>query len=201
MLQYPHMISSKFQTFRKHYRDDLVSRFGEDNVAPFWGEQDAKIVHISQAPSPSAIKNKRPFSDKSGERLRNDWYDISEKIFYDPNEFYITAIGMYFPGKNERGGDLKPSTELADKWLRKELTYLSPELYLLVGALAANFFFPHEKLVNLVMNDQELNGALALVLPHPSPLNVKWFIDNPEFERRRVGEIRRYVHEVLGYND
>lgn len=40
--------------------------------------------------------------------------------------------------------------------------------------------------------------APAFVLPHPSPLNVKWFLDHPEFERVRVKEIESAVHQVLG---
>jgi len=104
---------------------------------------------------------------------------------------------MYFPGKDKKGGDLKPSLEFAKEWLPKELTYLKPSLFLVIGRLAAEFFFPRQVFLNLVFSDQQINGKLALVLPHPSPLNVKWFKDNPMFEKERMPIIRKYVHLSL----
>ena len=100
--------ANEFQKFRNEMRKTLQKEFGEFGC-PFWGNQGAKIVSISQAPSVSAIRNQKPFSDKSGERLRNEWYKISDEVFYNPDNFYFTAIGMYFPGKDEKGGDKKPS--------------------------------------------------------------------------------------------
>jgi len=178
-------------------RKNLIRNFGADVICPFWGNENSKIVHISQAPSMSVIKNQRPFSDKSGERLRNVWYKISDEVFYNPDNFYFTAVGMYFPGKDKKGGDLKPSLEFAKEWLPKELTYLKPSLFLVIGRLAAEFFFPRQVFLDLVFSDQQINGKLALVLPHPSPLNVKWFKDNPMFEKERMPIIRKYIHQSL----
>lgn len=175
----------------------LTGEFGV-NVCPFWGNQTAKIVSVSQAPSQSVIKNQKPFSDKSGERLRRLWYQVSDEVFYNPNNFYFTAIGMYFPGKDKKGGDLKPSFKWAREWLLPELSYLKPKLFLILGRLAATFFFPKEKFENLVFADQQLNGAMALVLPHPSPVNIKWFKDHPEFENTQLLLIRNHIHSILG---
>lgn len=175
----------------------LTAEFGE-NVCPFWGNQTAKIVSISQAPSQSVIKNQKPFSDKSGEKLRQSWYQVSDGVFYNPNNFYFTAIGIYFPGKDKKGGDLKPSFKQARKWLLPELGYLNPKLFLILGKMAADFFFPKEKFENLVFADQQLNGVTALVLPHPSPVNIKWFKDHPEFEYTRLLRIRNHIHSILG---
>jgi len=186
-----------FVSFRKQMRDSLSEKFGEENVCPFWGNQNAKIVHVSQAPSLSVIKNKKPFTDKSGERLRNEWYQISEEVFYNPNNFYFTAIGMYFPGKDKKGGDKKPSLKIAEKWLTEELSYLNPKIYLVLGRLAANFFFPRKKLSDLVFSDQEINGKLAFVLLHPSPINIKWFKDNPKFEKERLLTVRDKILKIL----
>ena len=143
------------------------------------------------------ITNQKPFTDKSGERLRNEWYQISEEVFYNPDNFYFTAIGMYFPGKDRKGGDKKPSFKIAEKWLEMELSYLNPRLYLVLGSLAANFFFPGRKLTDLVFSNQEINGKKACVLPHPSPINIKWFRDNPSFEKERLPEIRNLIKQVL----
>jgi len=189
--------SKVFISFRKRMRDFLAKEFGSQNVCPFWGNQNAKIVHISQAPSLSVVKNQKPFTDKSGEKLRNEWYRVSEKVFYNPNNFYFTAIGMYFPGKDKKGGDKRPDYKLAKQWLVEELSYLKPEFYLILGGLAANFFFPDKKLNDLVFSNQEIEGKPAFVLPHPSPINIKWFKDNPRFEKDRILVIRENIRRVL----
>lgn len=191
------MSDQDFEEFRLRMREKLIARFGEGNVAAFWGNPEAKIVSISQAPSASTVKNQRPFADKSGEKLRKVWYQVNEETFYNQDNFYFTAIGMYYPGKG-KNGDLKPSLAIAERWLKKELSFLNPQLFLIVGTLAVRFFFPRKNLADLVFNDQELNGKLALVLPHPSPLNIKWFKDHPEFKNIRLKEIQSHIHEVLG---
>ena len=38
---------------------------------------------------------------------------------------------------------------------------------------------------------------LAIVLPHPSPLNIKWFKDYPEFMKERISQIRKIINEIL----
>lgn len=104
---------------------------------------------------------------------------------------------MYFPGKDKKGGDKKPSFDLASKWLTKELKFLNPKLYLIIGRVASEFFFPKQNFTELIFNNQKINKILAFVLPHPSPLNIKWFKDNPEFENKRLLEIRKKIHQVL----
>ena len=42
-----------------------------------------------------------------------------------------------------------------------------------------------------------INGKLVIVLPHPSPLNIKWFKDHPEFMEKRIFEIRKIINEIL----
>jgi uracil-DNA glycosylase family 4 len=191
------MSVKRFSQFKKEYRAAIAQRFGEENIGTFWGNPHAKIGHISQAPSLSVIRNKRPFSDKSGERLRDEWYQISYDEFYDPDNFYITAVGMYYPGKNEKGGDNKPSYEFAKKWLPGELELIDPEFFIVVGGVAAGFFFPGERLTDLVWEDRKISGKTAYVLPHPSPINVKWFMDNPQFEKERIQEIRKRIHDTI----
>lgn len=190
------VVMNDFEKFRKEMIAALKNEFGEF-ACPIWGNQNARIVSISQAPSLSVIRNQRPFSDKSGERLRNEWYCVSDDVFYNPANFYFTAVGMYFPGKDGKGGDKKPSYEWAEKWLRKELTFLNPKLFLLVGSVSAGFFFPGRNFKELVFEDQRLNGASAFVLPHPSPINIKWFKDNPKFENERLPEFKRRIQSVL----
>jgi uracil-DNA glycosylase family 4 len=186
----------RFAEFRQAMRQELVAQFGADNVAPFFGKQTAKIVSVGQAPGGSSVQL-RPWSNASGKTLRERWYQVSEAEFYDPDNFYFTAIGMYFPGKDARGNDRKPDPALAEVWLRQELTYLQPQLYVVVGRMAAEFFFPKADFAELVGADQIINGAPAFVLPHPSPLNRKWLIDHPKFASERLPVIRAALRRAL----
>ena len=182
------------------YQNKLrLCRRCKDVVGPplVLGNQKAKIVHISQAPSQSAIKNQRSFSDKSGERLKYRWYQISDKQFYNPDNFYITSIAHCFPGKDKKGADKKAPLICALTWLKKEISYLKPKLFIIVGKQAAEFLFPKKDYCNLIARNQKLNGINCVVLPHPSPVNVKWFKDHLEFEKERLPQIRILIHQAL----
>jgi len=171
-------------------------KFGFEPNPIFWGNESAKIVHISQAPSKNVHKTSKSFNDLSGQKLR-EWYQVSEGIFYNPDLFYITAISHCFPGKNKNGGDIKPPVECAQRWLLKELSLVKNKIYLIIGKEAANFLFPNKNYSQLIFEDQLLNNKSAFILPHPSPLNIKWFKDNPDFLIKRLPKIRKVIHKIL----
>ena len=77
---------------------------------------------------------------------------------------------------------------------------INNKLYIIIGAKSAKVFFPKEDFNNLIFKNNKLNGKLAIVLPHPSPLNIKWFKDHPEFMKKRILEIRKIVNKVLEEN-
>lgn len=173
--------------------------FGYEPRPVVWGSPEAKIMHISQAPSRKVHEIGRPFSDPSGQRLRHEWYQISDDQFYDGKNFYITTVGHCFPGKSGRNNyDNKPPKCCYEMWTRQEIALKEgTQLYLIVGAEAASRIFPRRKLTDLVFEDLEINGVPAFVLPHPSPLNIKWFRDHPAFEQERLPIIRKKIHEIL----
>ncbi len=176
---------------------ECASLFNHEPRPVFLGSSRAPIMQISQAPSKTVHETGYPFNDASGEKLRREWYRISDAAFYNPENFYITSVGKCFPGKNNRGGDKKPPKICAELWLEGELDYVENALYLIVGKAATDHFFPRLSFVDLVMNDQTIRGKPAFVLPHPSPLNVKWFKDHPEFFEKRLPVIRRHIHGAL----
>ena len=45
--------------------------------------------------------------------------------------------------------------------------------------------------------NKDNNGKIDSVLTHPSPLNIKWFKDHPEFMEKRIFEIRKIINEIL----
>ena len=174
-----------------------AERFGFTPHPVTFGKTNSKIMHISQAPSKNVHLTLRSFNDASGERLKYQWYQITDEEFYNEDNFYITSVGHCYLGKNKSGKDNPPSKNCRDLWLKKELELVKCKLYVIVGSYAAKYLFPNEDFATLVFKDNVLNGKKALVLPHPSPLNMKWFMDHPEFEKRRIVEIRKIIKDVL----
>lgn len=166
-----------------------------------WGNKGAKIIQISQAPSLTVHKTLRPFSDASGKKLREEWYQISDETFYNKDNFYITSVAHCYPGKSPNGGDRVPPKICAKQWLRKEIELVDGQLFILIGRYAADFFFPKKDFTSLIFNDNIIDGKPAYVLPHPSPLNIKWFRDNTEFMETRICKIREEVHKVLNVKE
>lgn len=177
---------------------DCAPLFGFAPNPVVTGTQSARIMQISQAPSRSAHAQGRPFCDASGQTLRQSWYVIDDETFYDPANFYITAIAHCFPGKAKGGGDRPPPRHCADKWLAQEMDAVDNALYILIGGHAARYFFPREAITQLVFEDRQIRGKPAFILPHPSPLNVRWFREHPAFFSQRLPIIRAAVHTVLG---
>lgn len=192
--------STSFQTLRQQIgacrrcQDD----FGFEPRPILFGNPQAKIMQISQAPSRAVHNTGRPFNDASGQRLRREWYQISDEDFYNPDNFYITSTAHCYPGKNPKGGDKRPPKCCAPLWLSQEVELVQNRLYILIGGAAASCFFPKQRLTDLVFQDLTINGKPAFVLPHPSPLNVKWLRDYPQFQSRRILEVAEAVHQVLG---
>ena len=173
-------------------------KFGYEPRPVQHGKPTARIMHISQAPSKKVHAVGRPFSDPSGERLRKQWYKITDEEFYNPDFFYFTTVGHCFPGKGRNNYDKKPPKCCYDMWTSKEIELMdSAQLYLVVGGEAAARIFPKRKLSELIMEDLELYGRPCFVLPHPSPLNMNYFRDHPEWINERLPIIRRKIHDIL----
>lgn len=174
------------------------SAFGFEPHPILFGNSNAKIMQISQAPSRTVHNTGKPFNDASGKRLRSEWYNIPDEVFYNPDNFYIVSISHCYPGKNPGGGDKRPPKYCAKKWLSQELNLVQNEIYIIIGSFAAEYFFPKKKLTELVFQNLEINKKPAFVLPHPSPLNMKWFRDYPEFMEKRILDVRKAVYTTLG---
>ena len=170
--------------------------FGYEPRPILWGEQKVKIFQLGQAPSRNVHITGKPFNDISGKRLRQ-WYDIDEDTFYNPANIYITGVAHCFPGKNPKGGDNKPPKVCADQWVRQEIKLVEAEIYILIGSYASKLLYPKQKLTDLVFEDLEYNQKPAFVLPHPSPLNMRWLAKYPAFLEERMPLIRHKIHQLL----
>jgi len=67
----------------------------------------ARLLIAGQAPGTRVHASGRPFTDPSGERLRQ-WLGIGPDVFYDPAKVAVIPMGFCFPGQDERGADLPP---------------------------------------------------------------------------------------------
>ncbi len=172
-------------------------KFGFEPHPVFWGNENSKIVQISQAPSSTVHKVLKPFSDASGKILKYEWYQISDEEFYDTNNFFIGAMAHCYPGKDKNGNDKIPPKCCFDKWVKEEVKAVNNEIYVIIGAKASKAFFGDVSFEELVFNDQIINGKKAYVLPHPSPLNRKWIKDHPLFLEKRIKEVRNAVKKCI----
>ena len=165
----------------------------------------ARIAICGQAPGARVHQSGVPFTDPSGDRLR-DWMGVSESEFYDESRLAIVPMGFCFPGNDTKGGDLPPRAECAPLWRKRVFDALPQlELLLLVGSYAINWHLPGDKrrpLTQTVANWKTIlardgAGPKVLPLPHPSWRNTGWLKANPWFEKDVVPELRKRVGRLL----
>ncbi len=95
---------------------------------PYFGNPEARIFQISQAPSRRVMETGMPFNDaRNGIRLQK----INSMI---PSCFYIASIARCYREKR-RSGDLRPPEKCAELYLKRELEWVQPRLYILIGAM------------------------------------------------------------------
>ncbi len=163
----------------------------------YQGNAHSKILQISQAPSKTVMETNKPFNDASGKKLKQEWYQIDDETFYDPDNFYIASIARCYPGRSKHGGDNPPPKCCAEWFLRRELACLKPKLIIVIGRHAAAWFFPKQSFSELVFKDCTYQGCPLYVLPHPSPLNRRWYLQHPTFKQERLPMIRAQLHQLL----
>ena len=96
----------------------------------------APILIAGQAPGTRVHQSGRPFTDPSGDRLR-DWLGVDEAQFYDPDNFAIVPMGFCFPGQDAKGGDLPPRRECAPAWRGRVMEQMPQlKLILVIGQYA-----------------------------------------------------------------
>lgn len=193
-------MNEDFEKFQEQIRKCRIcwARFGFEPHPLVSGNEHSKIMQIGQAPSQLAEEHSKFFTDLSGKRLKYEWYEIDDDTFYNPDNFYITGIAHCFPGKNKDGNDKTPPKICYETWVKREIEKVQNEIYIIIGAKACEDVFPNEDFEDLVFKDNYLNGKLAFVILHPSPLNNRWLKKHPEFEEERLPIIRKKIKEVLG---
>lgn len=165
----------------------------------------ARLLICGQAPGIKVHRSGIPFSDRSGDRLR-DWLGVTAEDFYDSARVAIVPMGFCFPGYDKRGSDLPPRRECAPAWRAQVLAHLpNVELLLAVGTYAIRWHLPERAGVPLgetladwrTILAEARPGAPILPLPHPSWRNTGWLKAHPWFEAEVLPELKRRVRRLL----
>lgn len=164
------------------------------------GRATARLLIAGQAPGTRVHQTGLPWNDPSGDRLRA-WMAVGREAFYDESHVAIIPMGLCYPGRDPRGGDLPPRKECAAVWLPRLLEHFpAVELTLLVGAYAQRHHLGPRARPSLTETVRAWRDYLPeyLPLPHPSFRNLYWLKQNPWFEAEVVPALRAAVREVLG---
>lgn len=159
----------------------------------------ARLAICGQAPGTRVHASGTPFTDASGDRLRQ-WLGIGPDIFYDEARIAIVPMGFCFPGLDAKGGDLPPRKECAPLWHRRLFAALPGlKLKLLVGAHAQAWHLEGRVKENMTATVRAWRDYLPAFfpLPHPSWRNNGWLKSNPWFESELLPELRERVRALL----
>ncbi|MCV0429080.1 MAG: uracil-DNA glycosylase family protein [Roseibium sp.] len=167
----------------------------------------ARLCICGQAPGTRVHKSGRPFTDPSGDRLR-DWMGIGENVFYDAGRLAIVPMGFCFPGLDAKGGDLPPRPECRNTWHDRLFAAMPQlELILVIGQYAQAYHLGaarRKTLTETVTGWRDYFEAspqpgkpVVLPLPHPSWRNNAWLKKNPWFESELLPVLRREVARLV----
>jgi uracil-DNA glycosylase len=161
-------------------------------IAPGDGQ---RAYLFGQAPGVVEGAERRPWRGRAGKTLRQ-WLDLDEDDFYAT--FYCASVTRCYPGRTGSGrGDRTPTSEeqrLCELWRDAELSLLRPRLVVTVGGLAARHLLGVRSVSESVGRRYELDGAIAVPLPHPSGAS-SWL--NDPANRARVELAVAVIREEL----
>lgn len=160
-----------------------------------WFQPGAGLLIAGQAPGMRVHETGRPFTDRSGERLRQ-WMNVDEGTFYDRDKIAIVPMAFCFPGYDVRGSDLPPPPICAQTWRKSVMQHLRPRLTLLVGGHAIKWHLGASNVTDAVRRWRD-HAPTIFPLPHPSWRNTAWLRRNPWFEAELIPELREAVAAEL----
>jgi uracil-DNA glycosylase len=163
----------------------------------------ARLMIVGQAPGTRVHASGQPFTDRSGDRLR-EWMGIGPEIFYDASKITIAPMGFCFPGLDAKGGDLPPRPECARIW-RSQLMAAMPQVkfVMALGLHAQRWHLGKLAAPSAYENVENWRKGLeleppVLALPHPSWRNNRWLTDNPWFSAEVLPFLRARVKRFAG---
>ena len=160
---------------------------------------ETRLLICGQAPGRRVHESGLPFTDPSGDRLR-DWMGVDDETFYADPRIGVAAQAFCYPGTAPTGGDYPPPTRCAELWRPQLLDALPQmELTLLVGGYAQAWALgdsAKRTMTDTVRAWREYAPDLV-VLPHPSWRNTAWLKKNAWFETEVLAYLRERVRRIL----
>jgi len=162
-----------------------------------WFRPGARLLIAGQAPGMRVRGSGRPFSDRSGDRLR-DWLGLTPDAFYDLNRVAMVPMAFCFPGYDNKGSDLPPPPICARTWHGNVMSELEDvRLRVLVGGYAHRWHLGATRPVAQTVADWRDHAPGVFPLPHPSWRNTAWLRKNPWFEAEVLPALRHAVRSVM----
>ncbi|WP_146344159.1 uracil-DNA glycosylase family protein [Falsiphaeobacter marinintestinus] len=162
-----------------------------------WFRPGARILIAGQAPGARVHASGRPFTDPSGDRLR-DWLGMDETTFYDRDKVAVIPMAFCFPGYDARKADLPPPPICAETWHQQVMAALGDvQLTVLVGSHAHRWHMGTKAPVTQTVANWRDHAPQVFPLPHPSWRNTAWLKKNPWFAADLLPVLRNRVQEIL----
>ena len=159
----------------------------------------ARILIVGQAPGRKAHHSGIPWSDASGDRLR-DWLKLDRSDFYDAARIAILPIGFCYPGAGGNGGDNPPRPECAPLWHKSLLTHLpNIQLTLLIGQYAQRYYLQATRKASVTETVRAYSEYTPrfFPLPHPSWRSRVWMQNHRWFEDSVMPDLRKSVRRLI----
>ncbi len=158
----------------------------------------ARLLIAGQAPGARVHASGRPFTDPSGDRLR-DWTGLDMAEFYDMDRIAIVPMAFCFPGYDAKGSDLPPPPICAATWRDRVIAALPGlRLVLAVGGAAQRWHLGTRDVTATVAGWRDhLAARRVFPLPHPSWRNMAWLKRNPWFLAEAVPALRQEIRAAL----
>jgi uracil-DNA glycosylase len=160
---------------------------------------ETRLLICGQAPGNRVHQSGLPFTDPSGDRLRQ-WMGVDYETFYADRRIGVAAMAFCFPGTNPKGGDFPPPKRCATLWRPSLLAKLpNVELTLLVGSYAQDWALGDRAKGSMTETVAAWRDYAPTVLPmpHPSWRNIAWLKRNPWFEEEVTPYLRARVADIL----
>ena len=162
-----------------------------------WFQPGARILIAGQAPGQRVHISGKPFTDPSGDRLR-EWMNVNEDTFYDRSQVAILPMAFCFPGYDAKGSDLPPPPICAKTWRAPLLEALGDiRLTLLIGGYAQKWHLKGKIGVTETVKQWRDFGADTIPLPHPSWRNTGWVKKNAWFTDDLLPVLRERIQKAL----
>ncbi|MBO9396430.1 uracil-DNA glycosylase family protein [Shimia sp. R9_2] len=162
-----------------------------------WFQPGARILVVGQAPGARVHESGKPFTDPSGDRLR-DWMGIGADVFYDQSKVAIVPMAFCFPGYNAKGSDLPPPPICAKTWRQQVMDALGEvPLTLVIGGYAQKWHLGVKTGVTDTVTQWRDHAPDVYPLPHPSWRNTAWLKKHPWFAEELLPSLQARIKEAL----